>query len=121
MQKSLFEKFTKLFQQNKNGGSKLSATAANNAQSAYIASNCKNKEPLSAPYLEIAKQLSAAKPEIFFAALYYLKRIADNNPIKANDIITAINTVLSAKNKISSQRKTLIKEAINTIEKTISR
>ena len=117
-QKSLFEKFMTLFrkQQKKHGGSRLSVTEAINAQNKYIAAYCPANAPISAPFPEIVKQLYTTKPEIFEAALYYLQKIARNEPEQAKEIIQEMNKCLSDKNKISLPNKKLIAQTIEILK-----
>lgn len=113
-QKSLFNKFVGLFsKKNKQlGGSTLSASAARHVQRNYIsADNTDDLLPLP-PYLEIAKQLYSPKTEVFSAALYYLQKIAVNEPDEAAGIVKALNDCLKSKNKtITPQHREQIAQA----------
>ncbi len=116
-QKSLFDTFTGLinYKNKKNGGSTLSANQALNAQRNYISAD--NDIDLSQlpPYQEIVKQLYSPKTEILVAALYYLRKIAVNEPDEAAGILTELNNCLNAKNKIIVAHKELIKQTIKTL------
>jgi hypothetical protein len=116
-QKSFFDTFTGVFSKKspKSGGSTLSANQALNAQRNYISAD--NDIDLSQlpPYLEIVKQLYSPKTEILVAALYYLRKIAANEPNEAAGILAALNNCLNEKNKIIVAHKELIKQAIKKL------
>ncbi|MBR1825364.1 MAG: hypothetical protein IJ770_02125 [Alphaproteobacteria bacterium] len=118
-QESLFGKFMSLFSKPavKHGGSTLSAAEAINMQNNYIAAICPTDMPISSPYPEIVKQLYSAKQEVFQAALYYLQKIAHNEPEQAHNISDELSRCISAKNKISQKNKELIVQAIANIAK----
>ena len=118
-QKSLFGKFMNLFSKpsKKNGGSTLSASQAINMQNAYIAATCPTDTQPLPPYPEIVKQLYSPKAEVFSAALYYLHKIADNEPTQTQGIIEELNKCLSAKNKIPPQHKEQIAQTVAEIGK----
>lgn len=117
-QKSLFNKFIGLFSKKNEqlGGSTLSANAARNAQRNYIsADNTDDLLPLP-PYLEIVKQLHSPKEEVFSAALYYLQKIAANEPDEVAGIVEALNDCLKAKNKtITPQHREQIEQTAAAI------
>ncbi|MBR6356479.1 MAG: hypothetical protein IKR92_06470 [Alphaproteobacteria bacterium] len=115
-QKSLFGKFIGLFhQQKKRGGSTLSASEAINMQNSYIRSYATTDSPITPPYPEIIKQLGSPKTEIVQAALYYLRKIADNESAMTDGIITDMQKFLDAKNKVSAEHKALIRQTLQTI------
>lgn len=118
-QKSLFGKFMNLFSKpsKKSGGSTLSASQAIHMQNAYIEASCSiDMQPLP-PYPEIVKQLYSPKEEVFSAALYYLHKIANNEPTQTQGITEELNKCLSAKNKIPPQHKEQIAQILADIGK----
>ena len=116
-QKSLFDKFMGVFfyQKSKHGGSTLSASEAIDMQNTYIRNCCSVDSPMSPPYPEIIAQLCSPKKEIVEAALYYLGKIADNEPALTADIINDLQKFADAKNKVSAEHKTLIRQALQVI------
>ncbi|MBQ9271024.1 MAG: hypothetical protein IJ218_02000 [Alphaproteobacteria bacterium] len=120
-QKSLFKKFMGLFwkQTSKPNGNNLSAREAINLQNAYIASGCIADTPITPPYSEILRQLESPAPEIYSAAIYYLQKIALNEPQQRNNILQGLNNYLAKKNKISPQNKELLLQAIAEIRKFV--
>lgn len=119
-QKSLFGKFIGLFLKpnKKSGGSTLSASQALNLQNAYISDKHLPDTHELPSYAKIVKQLYSLKPEIFNAALYYLQKIALNEPEETEDILSALKLCLSPKSKISAQNKNQIEQTIKNIIKS---
>lgn len=117
VQKSLFAKFKGLFlkQKGNRNGSTLSASQAINVQNNYIQGYCDVASTLLPPYSEIVKQLYSPQPEIFSAALYYLQKIAANEPGEKDGIISSMQNILTEKNKVSPEHKNKIKRAILAI------
>ncbi len=119
--KSLFNKFINLF--SKPRGEKaqntLSASQALNRQYAYITADNFVDSSLTPPYSEIVKQLYSSKDEIFAAALYYLQKIAANEPNQTESILAELSACLSRKAEILPQHKAQIEQTITEITKQI--
>ena len=116
--KSFFNNFMGLFSlKNKKSGTRnISAGKAIDLQNAYISSTQNQTEVEMLPYGEIIKQLYSPKEEVFTASLYYLKKIAENEPDEVQDILSELNTCLSKKNKLPSQNIQQIELTINDIK-----
>ncbi len=117
---SLFYKFTGLinYKNKKNGGSTLSANQALDAQRDYVSADNKPNLAQLSPYSEIVKQLYSPKTEIVAAALYYLQKIAANEPTATEGILAELNNCLNTKNKITAAHKVLIAQALNRLTAT---
>ena len=102
---------------NKNNafGKNISVNEALSIQNDYTTNQCYNEKLPSFPYVEIAKQLASPKQEIFDAALYYMKRIAINEPNIKNRIIDLLESI-SNDTEISGTKKTCILETIKSIK-----
>jgi len=114
---SLFRKFLRIFIAGKRKafGRNISAVEAINIQSEYSSASCSDDKLPGYPYVEIAKQLSSPKPEIFNAALYYLHRIAVNEPKIRGKIVDLLESI--AKNtKLSDENKKQITETVAKIK-----
>ncbi|MBQ8481060.1 MAG: hypothetical protein IJ532_00815 [Alphaproteobacteria bacterium] len=116
-QKSIFEKFFNIFMTDKDKafGKNISINEALNIQNDYAANQCDNDKLPGFPYVEIAKQLAYPKQEIFDAALYYMQRIAVNEPKIKNRIVDLLESI-SNDTKIEDDRKLLISQAIKNIK-----
>lgn len=117
IEKSIFKKFLNIFIANKNKafGKNISVNEALNIQNDYATSRCDNGKLPGFPYVEIAKQLASPKQEIFDAALYYMQRIAVNEPKIKNRIIDLLESI-SNDTKINDVRKSLIQQTIESIK-----
>lgn len=115
VKKSLLSKFLKLFTGKKNRfGKNISADEAINIQSEYAFSYCDDDKLPNYPYVEIAKQLASDKAEIFNAALYYLRKIAQNEPKNRVRIVDLLKSI-SQENSLSDENKKLILQTIEDI------
>ena len=94
--------------------SKISPKDAQKIQKEYI-SFCQKNSDFCQPYVEIAKQLFSPKTEIFSAAVYYLQKIACNNPQDREPIMLLLENYAS-QHAVKSEDKNLINEAIATIK-----
>ena len=99
----------------KSGVQNISAGKAIDLQNAYISSTQHLSNNETFPYTEIVKQLYSPKAEIFTASLYYLKKIAQNEPAEAQGILSELNTCLSKKSKITALNAGQIKQTIAEI------
>lgn len=117
IKKSIFKKFLKIFiaDKNKAFGKNISVNEALNIQNDYAANQCDNDKLPGFPYVEIAKQLASPKQEIFDAALYYMRRIALNEP-KIRGRIADLLESISNDTKINEARKSLIEQTIKSIK-----
>ncbi len=97
-------------------GKDISKTEAINLQQKYIADNCSRRMNSYPPYLEIAKQLDSPKLQIFNAALYYLEQIANNESDYSAEIVNLL-TIKSKLKKMTSERRGLILQTLEKIEK----
>lgn len=115
VKKSLLSKFLKLFiSKKKRFGKNISADEAINIQSEYATSYCDDDKLPNYPYVEIAKQLASDKAEVFNAALYYLNKIAQNEPknrIRIADLLKSI----SQESNLPDENKKLILQTIDDI------
>lgn len=104
-----------------NGGGKsevknISAQEAVSLQKNYIENLSKNKTDIcSPPYLEIAKQLSSDKSEIFRAALFYLVKISENESRYAPPIISILKKCKKGK-KRSAEDMDYLDFCLNKVE-----
>ena len=116
-QKSLFGKFVGLFQhqKSKRGGSTLTASEAIDMQNTYIRGYCNVDSPMSPPYPEIIRQLYFPQTKIVEAALYYLRKIADNEADAAEGIMDDMQKLLNSRNKISAEHKEMIRQTLHII------
>ena len=116
-EKSFFNNFMNLFsiKHKKSGVQNISAGKAINLQNAYISATQHLTDTETFPYTEIVKQLYSPKEEIFAAALYYLKKIAKNEPDEVPDILSELNVCLSKKKKMSPLNTEQIKQTIADI------
>ena len=114
--KSFFDKFMLLFsQEDEQKNKRISANEAINLQNEYIAATkCLYDAPLTLPYMEIVKQLSSKKAEVYTAALYYLQKIAQNEPEQRNEIKAELQKI-AAKRRISEIHRQQIDKVIATI------
>jgi hypothetical protein len=120
-EKSILSNFMKFFsiKSKSYGGAKLSASDAISLQNAYIAAvKCVSSDN-SLPYAEIFKQLYSHKEEVFAATIYYLRKIADNNPDIAPNIVSALQNFVALKTNKAPERKQQIQQLIEDIEKTL--
>lgn len=98
----------------KSQNSNLSAKDAASLQKNYIENLNKKSDLLTPPYVEIAKQLSNPKDEIFRAAVYYLVQIACNEP----RYVSSINSILQQcrkKNKLSAENILFLDEQLKKL------
>lgn len=114
--KSLLKKIVELFAADKRGrfGRNISAEKALLIQEACASSGCDETKLPDQPYVEITKQLTSNKAEIFAAALYYLEKIAANKPQNRQAIVDLLQSI-SQEGKISVHNKSLILNAIKNI------
>ena len=117
IKKSIFKKFLNIFIANKNKafGKNISVNEALNIQNDYAASRCDNDKLPGFPYVEIAKQLASPKQEIFDAALYYMQRIAANEPKIKNRIVDLLESI-SNDTKINEARKSMISQVVKSLK-----
>ena len=115
IKKSVFKKFLGIFiaHKKKAFGKNISVNEAVNIQNEYTSSRCDAEKLPAYPYVEIAKQLASPKSEIFNAALYYMQKIAMNEPRVKLRIIDLLESI-SQDTKIDEQRKA---QVLQTIEK----
>ena len=101
---------------NKNKLKDISAQKALLLQKDYIDNLSKSKSELfTPPFMEVAKQLSSEKPEIFRAAVFYLVNIAKNETQYAADILQILNAEL--KKKHSSDDTNFLQAQINRLNR----
>ena len=101
---------------NKNKIKDISAQKALLLQKDYIDNLSKSKSELfTPPFMEIAKQLSCEKQEIFRAAVFYLVNIAKNETQYAADILQILNAEL--KKKHSSDDAKFLQAQINKLNR----
>ena len=101
---------------NKNKLKDISAQKALLLQKDYIDNLSKSKSELfTPPFMEIAKQLSSEKQEIFRAAVFYLVNIAKNETQYAADILQILNAEL--KKKHSSDDTKFLQAQINKLNR----
>ena len=101
---------------NKNKHKDISAQKALLLQKDYIDNLSKSKSELfTPPFMEIAKQLSSEKQEIFRAAVFYLVNIAKNETQYAADILQILNAEL--KKKHSSDDAKFLQAQINKLNR----
>ena len=92
----------------------ISAPEAVNLQKQYIADFCAAGALYTEPYVEIAKQLLSPQDEVFRAAVYYLQKIAQNQPDTVEPIVALLESC-AAQNLRSEADKTLLRQAIDEI------
>lgn len=114
--KSLFKTFSNLFTTGDSPahGQNISATKAISMQNAYISHSCLNVQYSYPPYLEIIQQLSSSKPEVVNAAVYYLEKIAHNEPDYAEDLANDLKAYMK-RVKLAADNKTAVQELIRVI------
>ena len=114
---SLFRKFLRIFIAGKRKafGKNISAVEAINIQSEYYSASCSDDKLPDYPYVEIAKQLSSPKPEIFNAALYYLHQIAVNEPKNRAKIVDLLESI-TKNTKLNDEYKKQIMETVKKIK-----
>lgn len=119
--KTLLKNFLSILSLKKNeaGNKSISAGKAIDIQNSYINSAQDLTAEVTAPYMEILHQLYSPKPEIFAAALFYLRQIALNNPENAEEIVSALQDFASSKIKNMAERKQQVREAIENIKKQL--
>lgn len=120
-EKTLLNNFFKMLMlKNKESGNKsISVGKAIDIQNSYINSAQDLTAEVAAPYMEILHQLYSPKTEIFAAALYYLRQIAQNNPENAEEIVSALQDFASSKIKNMAERKQQVREAVENIKKQL--
>ena len=112
--KSLFNTFLSLFTPSASSlKHNISASKALSLQNEYITANSDNERQSYPPYKEILKQLTSNKPEIFQAALYYLGKIARNEPDYTAAIADDIQNFLKH-NKLSAADRQAIANLLPT-------
>lgn len=77
------------------------------------ASVCEIGLPYTEPYFEIAKQLFSEKESVFNAAVYYLVRIAQNEPTTVSPICAILQNY--AQKNLNPQRQEQIEKALQQI------
>ena len=110
--------FSKIFgmKSNKNKLKDISAQKALLLQKDYIDNLSRKKSDLfTPPFMEIAKQLSSEKQEIFRAAVFYLVNIAKNETQYTADILQILNAEL--KKKHSSDDANFLQAQINKLNR----
>lgn len=114
--KSLLKKIVELFATDNRGkfGRNISAEKALLIQKACATVTCDENKLPDQPYVEITKQLTSNKAEIFAAALYYLEKIAANKPQNRQAIVDLLQSV-AQEGKISAHNKSLIFSTIKSI------
>ena len=96
----------------------ISAAQALKLQASYLDKRCNPDLPAIEPYMQIALQLTSPKAEIFEAALYYLQKIAFNNPQTATDI-TDLLKQLPSQHRLSQQNYALLLQTVRNIEENL--
>ena len=91
----------------------ISPQEALNLQKQDQASVCEIGLPYTEPYFEIAKQLFSEKESVFNAAVYYLVRIAQNEPTTVSPICAILQNY--AQKKPNPQRQEQIEKALQQI------
>ncbi|MBP5353300.1 MAG: hypothetical protein J6Y91_06035 [Alphaproteobacteria bacterium] len=114
-QKSLFKNLTGLFAKKENKGSNISASQAISLQQEYQSSFCDAEQKCNAPYLSFAEQLYSERPEIASAAVFYLKRIALNQPQYRADITNLLREY-ARKGKLGKAEKAALLKEIEALE-----
>lgn len=119
--KSLFKKVIGLFTANHRikFGKNISVNEALNIQSLYNNNVCNDEELPNSPYVEIAKQLNSSQSEIFNAALYYLKKIAENESKNKNRIVELLKSIYRESSINESNKKLILKTIEELDGKTI--
>ena len=101
---------------NKNKLKDISAQKALLLQKDYIDNLSKSKSELfTPPFMEVAKQLSSEKQEIFRAAVFYLVNIAKNETQYTADILQILKAEL--KKKHSSDDANFLQAQINRLNR----
>lgn len=115
---TLFKGFSKLF--GNEGGNKrnISASKAISLQQKYIAEACESGEIYQQTYMDIAPQLDDTREEIANAALLYLKKIALNSPLYADDIVQILEEK-QKKFRLNKMRKERFAQAISEIKENM--
>lgn len=115
--KSLFRKIITILNVGRRHkfGKNISVDEAINIQNTYTSSVCRDDKLPDAPYVEIAKQLNSPKKEVFDAALYYLHRIAVNEP-KNRQRITDLLESICRESKMSAADKSLVLQTVENIK-----
>ena len=95
IKKSIFKKFLGIFiaHKKKAFGKNISVNEALNIQNEYASGHCEDEKLPGYPYVEIAKQLASPKEEVFNAALYYMQRIAVNEPKNMGRIVDLLESI----------------------------
>lgn len=117
LKKSLLKKIVSLFAtgKRKNFGKNISANEALDIQNSYTNASCKESEVPDLPYVEIAKQLNSPQEEISDAALYYLRKIAENSAKNRYKIAELLKSVCQ-ENSLSEKDKQSIMQLVGELK-----
>ena len=96
-------------------GKNISVGEAIDIQNTYTSSVCRDDKLPDSPYVEIAKQLNSPKKEVFDAALYYLHRIAVNEPKNRQKIAELLESICR-ESKLPAADKSLILQTVESIK-----
>lgn len=91
----------------------ISPQEALNLQKQAQSNTCEIGQPYAEPYFEIAKQLFSEKESVFNAAVYYLVRIAQNEPTTVSPICAILQNY--AQKNTNPQRQEQLEKALQKI------
>jgi len=118
LKKSLLRKIVSIFavKKRKNFGKNISVNEALDIQNSYTNGVCKEGDVPDLPYVEIAKQLNSPQEEVFEAALYYLRRIAENGGKNRYRVAEFLKSVCK-EGSISENDKRSIMQLVEKLER----